>query len=181
MNNLTINAVENGFSWEISQNGNQVLTYNGDGITDLRYESLTGTRFIATKSEPIVALVALRHVKNDNKLVGKFQISALRDLYARVRALVNVIYQGNVNAAAWLCKRVPELVMENQDLFAIAAYNVKNQKNRIFPNIYNTEDFDQDVLAILMGKIEPNKKLMKLMRKPMEEPITDDEANDFFN
>ena len=181
MKNYSINAVENGFSWGTSLNGNQVLTYSGAGITDLRYESLTGTKFIATKSEPIVALVALRHVKNDNKLVGKFQISALRDLYARVRALVNGIYQGNVNAAAWLCKRVPELVMENQDLFAIAAYNVKNQKNRVFPNIYNTEDFDQDVLAILMGNIEPNKKLMKLMTKPMDTPITDQDAEEFFS
>jgi hypothetical protein len=180
MNNLTINAVENGFSWEISQNGNQVLTYNGNGITDLRYESLTGTRFIATKTKPIVALVALRYVKN-GKLLGKFKISAMRDLYSRVRALVNAIYTGNFSTAAWLCKHVPELVTENQDLFAIAVNQVKNQKNRIFPNIYNTEDFDQDVLAILMGDIEPNKKLMKLMTKPMDTPITDQDAEEFFS
>lgn len=178
--NYSIKTIDCGFEWKKSANGNSVLTYDGPGILDARYDTLMGTKAISTKTEPVVALVALRHVKN-GKLLGKFKISAMRDLYSRVRALVNAIYTGNFSTAAWLCKHVPELVTENQDLFAIAVNQVKSKKNRVFPNIYNTEDFDQGVLSILMGKIEPNKKLMKLMRKPMEEPITDDEANDFFN
>ena len=177
--NYEIKSIENGFSWETSLNGNPVLTYSGTGIADLRYDRLVGTRIISTKTEPIVALVAINFVKSD-KLTGKFKISAMRDLYIRVRALVNGIYQGNFSTVAWLCKHVPQLVTENKDLFTIAVSQVKGKKNRTFPTINDTDGFNHKALDILMGKFEPDERLMTLITRPREEPITDEDAEEFF-